>query len=101
MSTLPAAEVADRLHSVAIHLLRRLRREDDSPGLPAPQLSALSVIVFAGPITLGALADAEQVHPPTITKLDTARESAVLRRRTTDTADRPRLLMRATPNAAT
>ena len=50
-------DLADRLHSAAIHLLRRLRREDDASGLPAPQLSALSVIVFGGPITLGALAD--------------------------------------------
>ncbi len=51
-------ELADRLHSAAIHLLRRLRREDDASGLPAPQLSALSVIVFGGPIAIGALADA-------------------------------------------
>ena len=28
-----AAELADRLHSAAIHLLRRLRREDDASGL--------------------------------------------------------------------
>jgi DNA-binding MarR family transcriptional regulator len=64
-----AIDLADRLHSAAIHLLRRVRREDDSSGLPAPQLSALSVIVFAGPITLGALAKAEQVRPPTVTRL--------------------------------
>jgi len=51
-----ALELADRLHSAAIHLLRRLRRQDDASGLPAPQLSALSVIVFGGPITLGDLA---------------------------------------------
>ena len=64
----PTTELADRLHSAAIHLLRRLRREDDASGLGAPQLSALSVIVFAGPITLGALARAEQVRPPTISE---------------------------------
>ncbi len=63
------AELADRLHSSAIHLLRRLRRADDASGLPAPQLSALSVIVFGGPVTLGQLAAAEQVRPPTITRL--------------------------------
>ena len=49
-------DLADGLHSAAIHLLRRLRRQDDASGLSAPQLSALSVIVFGGPITLGALA---------------------------------------------
>ena len=61
--------VADRLHSAAIHLLRRLRREDDASGLSAPRLSALSVVVFGGPMTLGALAAAEQVRPPTMTRL--------------------------------
>jgi DNA-binding MarR family transcriptional regulator len=80
--------LADRLHSVAIHLLRRLRREDDASGLPAPQLSALSVIVFGGPITLGALAAAEQVRPPTITKLVAALEEGGLVTREVDPADR-------------
>ena len=49
--------IADRLHSAAIHLLRRLRREDAKTGLSAPRLSALSVVVFGGPLTLGELAD--------------------------------------------
>ena len=44
--------VADRLHSAAIHLLRRVRVEDTASGLTAPRLSALSVIVFGGPLTL-------------------------------------------------
>jgi DNA-binding MarR family transcriptional regulator len=87
--TSPATELADRLHSSAIHLLRRLRREDDASGLPAPQLSALSVIVFGGaPITLGQLAAAEQVRPPTITRLVAAMESQGLVEREIDTDDR-------------
>jgi len=81
-------DLADRLHSAAIHLLRRLRREDDASGLPAPQLSALSVIVFAGPITLGDLARAEQVRPPTITKVVAALEEAGLVARDVDANDR-------------
>lgn len=81
-------DLADRLHSAAIHLLRRLRREDDASGLPAPQLSALSVIVFGGPITLGALAAAEQVRPPTITRLVEKLESAGLVERTSDPSDK-------------
>jgi DNA-binding MarR family transcriptional regulator len=86
----PAAthDLADRLHSSAIHLLRRLRREDDASGLPAPHLSALSVIVFAGPLTLGALADAEQVRPPTITRLVDKLEAAGLVDRVPDPVDR-------------
>lgn len=82
------SDLADRLHSAAIHLLRRLRREDDASGLPAPQLSALSVIVFGGPITLGALAGAEQVRPPTITRLVEKLESAGLVERASDPTDK-------------
>ena len=91
-----AGELADRLHSAAIHLLRRLRREDDASGLPAPQLSALSVIVFGGPITLGALAAAEQVRPPTISKLVATLEEAGLVEREIDEADRRVMRVRAT-----
>ena len=81
------ARIADRLHSAAIQLLRALRRVDDATGLSAPRLSALSVVVFAGPITLGALAAAEGVRPPTMTRLVTALEEAGLVTRTTDGTD--------------
>ena len=64
-----ATELADQLHSAAIHLLRKLRREDAASGLSAPRLSALSVVVFGGPLTLGDLAAAEQVRPPTMTRI--------------------------------
>ena len=56
--------------------------------MPAPQLSALSVIVFGGPITLGALAAAEQVRPPTITRLVATLEEGGLVTREVDPADR-------------
>lgn len=62
-------EVGARLHSAAIHLLRRVRREDRASGLSAARLSALSVLVFGGPRTIGELAEAEQVRPPTMTRL--------------------------------
>ncbi len=62
-------ETATRLHSAAIRLLRMLRREDEASGLSAPRLSALSVIVFAGPLSLAELASAEQVRPPTMSRL--------------------------------
>lgn len=96
-SSAGAAALADRLHSAAIHLLRRLRREDDAPGLPAPQLSALSVIVFGGPVTLGALARAEQVRPPTITRVVTALVAAGLVVRESDPGDRRIVWLIATP----
>jgi DNA-binding MarR family transcriptional regulator len=61
--------VAARLHSASIRLLRLLRREDDSSGLSAPRLSALSVLVFVGPQSLAELAAAEQVRPPTMSRI--------------------------------
>jgi len=80
--------VADRLHSAAIHLLRRLRREDDAMGLTAARASALSVLVFGGrPVTLGALAQAEQVSAPTVTRLIIGMERDGLVRREPDPAD--------------
>jgi DNA-binding MarR family transcriptional regulator len=61
--------LADRLHSLAIHLLRRVRRSDEEVGLSAPRLSALSVIVYRGPISVTELAKAEGVTAPTVTRL--------------------------------
>jgi DNA-binding MarR family transcriptional regulator len=61
--------VADRLHSAAIHLLRRVRKQDVATGEGPARLSALSVLVFGGPKTLGELAAAEQVRPPTMSRI--------------------------------
>src|SRR5690242_18729709 len=83
-----AVDVADRLHSAAIHLLRRVRREDAGAGLSAPQLSALSVLVFRGSLTLGELAHAEQVRPPTITRIVADLEAAGLATRAARESDR-------------
>ncbi|MCH7532767.1 MAG: MarR family transcriptional regulator [Gemmatimonadetes bacterium] len=84
----PATDLADRLHSAAIHLLRHLRQEDDASGLTAPRLSALSVIVFRGPLTVGELAHAEQVRPPTISRLVSDLEEQGLVGRREDPEDR-------------
>jgi DNA-binding MarR family transcriptional regulator len=96
-----AEQTADRLHSAAIHLLRRLRREDTKTGLSAPRLSALSVVVFAGPLTLGELASAEQVKPPTMTRLVSALEADGLVTRETDASDGRLTRIRATPRGRT
>jgi len=83
-----AEALADHLHSAAIHLLRQLRKEDDASGLSAPRLSALSVVVFGGPLTLGELAHAEQVKPPTMTRIVTGLEREGLVKRKGDPHDR-------------
>jgi DNA-binding MarR family transcriptional regulator len=79
-------EVADRLHSAAIHLLRRARRTDPLTGVSPAQLSALSVLM-SGPKTLGDLAGAEQVRPPTMSRLVTEMERAGVARKEADRAD--------------
>lgn len=91
------AELADQLHSAAIHLLRQLRKEDDATGLSAPRLSALSVVVFGGPVTLGQLARAEQVRPPTMTKIVTGLENDRLVERHPDRRDKRLTRIVATP----
>jgi DNA-binding MarR family transcriptional regulator len=88
--------VADRLHSAALHLLRRLRIEDETLGISAPRLSALSVLVFGGPRRIGELADAEQVEPPTMTRLVDALQRAGYVTRSPDPDDRRAVVIRAT-----
>lgn len=79
-------ELADRLHSGAIHLLRRARRRDPLTGVSPAQLSALSVLM-GGPKTLGELAAAEQVRAPTMSRLVSEMERANLARKVTDRED--------------
>ena len=88
--------VADRLHSAALHLLRRLRTEDDALGVSPPRLSALSVVVFAGPIGIGALAAAEGVAAPTMTRLVDGLEGDGLVRRRPDPTDARGVLVEPT-----
>jgi DNA-binding MarR family transcriptional regulator len=89
--------LADQIHSAAIHLLRHLRKEDNASGLSAPRLSALSVVVFGGPVTLGQLARAEQVKPPTMTRIVTGLENDGLARREGDKRDKRLTRIYATP----
>ena len=79
-------DVADRLHSAAIHLLRRARRTDPLTGASPAQLSALSVLM-SGPKTLGELAAAEQVRPPTMSRLASEMERVGLARKVADRSD--------------
>lgn len=96
----PAREVeriADRLHAAAIHLLRRLRVQDEALGLSAPRLSVLSVLVGAGPKRVGELARIEQVEPPTMSRLVDALVTDGLAAREPDPADARAVVVRATP----
>jgi DNA-binding MarR family transcriptional regulator len=93
-------QLADRLHSTAIYLLRLVRVEDSAAGIGPAQLSAMSVIVFGGPMSLNDLARAEQVKPPTMSRIVDALEAAGLARRRVNLADRRALVIAATEKGA-
>jgi DNA-binding MarR family transcriptional regulator len=90
-------DAADRFHSAAIHALRHVAREDPASGLSAARLSALSVLVFGGARTLGELAAAEQVRPPTMTRIVRGLEEAGLVRRDADPMDGRVVRVHASP----
>ena len=87
-NAIPDDELAARVHSAALHLLRRLAQDDRATGVSAARLSALSVLVFGGPRTIGALAGVEGVTPPTMTRLVAAMVAEGLVERLADPADR-------------
>jgi DNA-binding MarR family transcriptional regulator len=62
-----------RLRFVLLRLSRRLRQESTA-GITPSQLSALSIIGGIGPLTIGDLADREQVQPPTMSRIVAALE---------------------------
>src|SRR3954464_6250973 len=94
-------QVASALNSAAIHLLRRLRKEDEALGLSAARLSALSVVGFGGPQTLSGLATAEQVSRPTMSRIVAALERARLVERIADEGDGRVQWIHITPNGKT
>lgn len=89
-------EVARRVHSAALHLMRYVRAQDIALGVPPAQLSALSVIVFGGKTSLSELAKAEQVRPPTMSRIIDALVRDGLVKRETDEADRRSIIITAT-----
>jgi len=89
--------LASRLNSVAIHLVRRLRRADESLGVTPARLSALSVLVFGGPSRISDLAATEQVTGPTMSKIVAGLEADGLVSRRPDPDDRRAVLL--TPTA--
>jgi DNA-binding MarR family transcriptional regulator len=89
-------ETAASLHKAAARLLRTLRREDRQTGISAPRLSALSAIASAGPMSLAALAAAEEVKAPTMSRIVEGLVRGGLATREADPANRRRVLIAAT-----
>lgn len=81
---------------MAIHLLRRARRADKETGLGPERLSLLSVVAYAGPRNVGALAEAEGVSPPAISRIVKSLEEDGLVSRNRPAADAREVLVAAT-----
>ncbi|GIU98380.1 MAG: MarR family transcriptional regulator [Actinomycetota bacterium] len=92
--------MADRLHVLALHLLRRLREEDDALGLSPPRVAALTAVVEDGPMPIGALAADQGVSAPTMSRLVDGLERDGLVRREPDPDDARGVRVRATPRGA-
>ncbi|HYN10317.1 MAG TPA: MarR family transcriptional regulator [Vicinamibacterales bacterium] len=92
-------DAAGRLHSAAIHLLRAVRKVDSAMGLGPAKSSALSVLVFGGPRSLGELAAAEGVKPPSMTRVVQELVAEGLVKRRTDKEDRRAVRLEATAKA--
>ena len=90
-------ELPARFHSSILHLLRRLAQEDRASGVSPARLSALSVLVFGGERTIGSLAAAERVTPPTMTRLVAGLVADGLVERSDHPTDRRAVHVRATP----
>jgi DNA-binding MarR family transcriptional regulator len=97
MTTSPQTdlELPSRVRLAATRLSRRLRQQAQ-PGLTPSMLSALSCTVRRGQVSLGKLAAAEGVQPPTMTRIVEALVNAGLVRRTRDPADGRSMTIEAT-----
>lgn len=89
-------ETARKLHSAALHLMRYVRAQDAALGVPPAQLSALSVVVFGGKKSLSDLAQAEQVRPPTMSRIVDALVRDGLVKREVNKMDRRSVVITAT-----
>jgi len=92
----PATRTANRLHPLAIHLLRQVAQVDREMGLTPERASLLSVLAFGGPRTIGQLASVERVSPPAITRTVTGLEAAGLVERVRGERDRRIVTVRVT-----
>ena len=90
-------EVADTLALLAVKLPRKLRALDEAPKLTSSASSALGVLIHAGAMNLGKLAEYEQVTPASISKTIGVLEKRAFVSRTRDEADGRGSVVQSTP----
>src|SRR4051794_19638156 len=93
-------DLATRLNSATVHIGRALRRPEMGEDLAAEHRSALAVVFFAGPIRMGALAAAERIGAPAMTRTVGILERAGLVQREVDPQDSRAVLIRASRRGA-
>ena len=93
-------ELAARLRVAVTRLNRRLRQESMT-GISPSQEAALAAVKRLGRPTLGELAQAEQVQPPSMTRVVAAMEAAGLIVRSGDEDDRRVTRVELTPKGRT
>jgi len=79
--------LSSELRIAVMRLARRMRQERATDTYTMSQLSALATLERDGALTLGALAAAEKVQPPSMTRIVAALEEAGLVRRTPHPTD--------------
>ena len=77
-----------------MRLARRLRNEREDTSLTLNQLSAMGTLARIGPLTLGELAAAERIQPPSMTRTVSALEERGLVVREADADDRRLVIVR-------
>ncbi|HEX6234668.1 MAG TPA: MarR family transcriptional regulator [Jiangellaceae bacterium] len=88
------AGLASALRVSVMRLARRLRYEREDTSLTLNQLSAMGTLARLGPITLGELAAAERIQPPSMTRIVSALEARGLVTREPDAQDRRLVIVR-------
>ncbi|MBA3489154.1 MAG: MarR family transcriptional regulator [Longispora sp.] len=95
------AHIAAALRRSIVRLNRSLRRARPIGELSPSQLSALTSLDIAGPLSPGELAEAEGVQPPTMTKVIAKLEELGLVQRAPHPTDRRQVILSITDSART
>ena len=95
----PTTPSPRRLRVAVVRFGRRMRAERADTALTLTQLSALTTLEQAGPMTPGELAAAEGVRPPSMTRVAASLEDALLITRTDHPTDGRQVLLAASPAA--
>lgn len=84
------------MRTSVMRLSRRLRNEREDTSLTLTQLSTLGTLARLGPTTLGELAGAERIQPPSMTRIVSGLEERGLVGREPHDTDRRLVIVRLT-----